>query len=134
MKRFFLTGAMLLCLSLSAWAAEPTYQLTCLPESDSLTLADTIRTRLELHGWREAAGKPDYQLCFQQEARQEVVTDPGYYGPGPYWTPPSTRVVSIPMLTLSASGSGRPSWRGSQDLGDDGLDAAIRQLIDRLPL
>ncbi|TDR73560.1 hypothetical protein [Paludibacterium purpuratum] len=134
-KRLLLPGALMLLASYVAAAAEPTYQLTCLPDNASPSLVENIHTRLALHGWQEARGKADYQLCFQVLTRQQIVADPAPYRYGPYWAPPVDQVVDVPYLSLRATGTDQPAWRGEQTLDQDGgLEAAIRSLIDRLPL
>ena len=134
--------AVLVC---GLWAlgamASSSYQLSCLPASSDLALPEWIKARLDLHGWSEAAQNPSYRLCFRRLERQQIYADPGYPG-NPYyptWGAPPARVVTIPYLELSATGTDGAIWRAAQDLPQadspaQSLQQALRKLIDQLPL
>ncbi|WP_215781337.1 hypothetical protein [Paludibacterium sp. B53371] len=133
MKRYALFVVLAL-LAGRIFAAEPGYRLDCLPDNAPPGLADNIRMRLDLHGWREVKQGSDYQLCFRLEERQQIITEPGP-AYGPYWAPPVSRVVRIPVLVLRAGSHTQPGWQGRQDLdGDVDMEEAVRRLIDQLPL
>lgn len=138
MQRFCL--ALILALSgLSAAQAGggPGYQLDCLPDGGGLSLAESVRMRLELHGWHEAP-RPDFHVCLRLKQRQQIQYD----GPGPmygpYWGPPTYQVVEVPYLELGVTGRQGENWQGRQDLpeGDtpaQRIESGARLLIDRLP-
>ncbi|WP_028535564.1 hypothetical protein [Paludibacterium yongneupense] len=126
--------------TLAAEAAEHEYVLDCLPGGDAgLNVAEVIRSRLELHDWRENVKSGGYHLCFRIEARQIMVPDAAYGGGYYRGGAPLYRAEIVRMLSLRVNrGAGTPSWReDSEALAEDtpqAIDQAVRALIDRLPL
>jgi hypothetical protein len=133
----------LLCLmwALTVRAGGHDYSLDCLPGGDAgLNVGEVIRSRLELHDWREKAGDARFHVCFRLEARQVMVPDPVYPGPGGFYAgaAPAYRVQTVRVLSLRVSKGAGAVWReDSEPLGEDSpaaIDEAVRALIDRLPL
>lgn len=135
-RRFWLVLSMVFHVG-AASAATPGYRLDCLPDGAGAGLEDTLRLRLELHGWRAAQHDADVRLCLRRQERVQTVYDPPLPGdPYYYWNPPAYRQVRIPYLQLSLTRRDGTVWRAEQTLPDDSavaIEQGTRQLVDRLP-
>lgn len=133
-----------LALCSGVMAAPPSYTLTCVPPSRDMSLGERLKARLDLHGWQEGAKAVDYRLCFRLRQRQQLQSEPGMfypYGPypGAYWNAPTTQVINIPYLDLTATRADGSVWQAQQDLLSAeppalAIEQSARILIDKLPL